>query len=103
MKIYFEDGKLDCKKFQRSICIDAGLGVSHCRCMFDYYSNVTIYTNSPLAFASKYVWDTYTKTPEIYLRNRSGKWKRIDCFTDRLLHKGMNLWKLYLAGEFDED
>ena len=101
MRVYFEDGKLDPNKYQDAIHVDAALGIWHCKSMLEYYSGAYIYTNSPIAFDNKYVWDKWDQVPDIHIRNVDGRFVRIDYLTHRDIHEGTNIWKLYLAGEFN--
>ena len=109
MKIYFEDGELrDYTQipFEPDLAIQANLGVSQNIDMLDWHavhkSDITVYTNSILAFSNKYAWNQELKLPEIYIRaGEHMVFTRIDKLTNRELKQGHNLAKMYIAGEFE--
>lgn len=110
MKIYFEDGRLygnwsgvpeECY-----MDIDAKMGYSFCENLLRQIHNskkkdVIIYTNAISALHNYYVWNKELNVPEIYLRNKEGKFERIDNFTARELREGHNIMKMYMSGEFE--
>ena len=104
MKVYFEDGLMyeapeECGDFK----LDAKYGVSYCLNMLqwtkDTYPDQSIYTNSHLALSSEYCWDDVNDVCNAYVR-RDGKWVNLQDTTSIKLDKGLNIPKLYLAGEF---
>lgn len=110
MKIYFEDGKLYSSWYgvpeECYMDIDAKMGYSLCYKLLEQINDkkrkdVIIYTNAIQALSNYYAWNDELKVPEIYLRNKEGKFERIDNFTERELREGHNIMKMYMAGEFE--
>ncbi len=116
MKIYFEDGHLlyddvISDEIETSVLIqaviDAAAGINQNISALDsvYTKNpdAVVYTNSIFALNSKYHWNKEQDIPEVYIRRENnGPFIRIDKLTTRVLKKGHNLAKLYVAGEFDQ-
>ena len=108
MKIYFEDGRLLTSghlPFVYHYAIDAKHGISSNLAQLDTLRecepNATVYTNSIIAFSNKYAWND--EAPEIYIRaGEHMMFTRIDKLTRRELHRGHNLAKMYVAGEFGQ-
>lgn len=114
MKIYFEDGELDCIEDLPNyeiiyIKVDAAKGFSHCKNILDKFKEneqifnfpIAVYTNSLLALNNDYAWDDKFDVPEIYIRrNNSGNFIRIDKLTKKALRKAHNIMKMYIAGAF---
>lgn len=112
MRIYFEDGSLIAKDVAEvpddSIYVDAYDGVAeNIACLnaakVSTDNKGTVYTNQILAFDNRYGWNDEDGHVNIYIRHpdtKFGKWQRIDKLTDRIIRRGNNVGKLYLAGEF---
>lgn len=108
MKIYFEDGYLDAKKFLSFHCdhiIDAKMGFTLTEEALwkikKYCPQNTVYTNQITALSNQWAWNEELHVPEIYLRkDKESDWVRIDKLTTRELREGYNLEKMYISGEF---
>lgn len=115
MKIYFEDGELNCIEdlpYYENIYIkvDAAKGFSHCKSLLDTFNKnedkfkypIVVYTNSLLALNNDYAWDDKYDVPEIYIRNKDKNedFIRIDKLTKKTLRKAHNIMKMYIAGAF---
>ena len=118
MKIYFYDGYIADDNLFKDLTnlipekvnyiIDAGYGPNANLSMLQRINqakpNVTILTNSILAFNTQYGWDNKKDHPDIYLYVESKKkFIRIDKLTDREIRYAHNIGTMYLAGEFNED
>ena len=72
---------------------------------FGYFSSgkaqkkIALVSPQPVVLACAPVWDY--RPDMIYIYRRGGL-HRLDKLTDRILREGNNLFKLYIAGEFDE-
>lgn len=101
MKIYFEDSCLRTPKLEEDFyyIVDAANGVSSNIAFLDELlerqKDCVVYTNSLIVFSSRYAWDA-----EIYIRNKNDEFTNITHMTSRYLKEGMNLARLYIAGEF---
>lgn len=113
MKIYFEDCSRvhfiplfkECRR--TTFIVDAKDGVSNnierLETLLQNNRDLTIHTNSLLAFSNRYAWNKNLGVPEIYIRvGKTREFVRIDKLTNRQLKWGHNLAKMYLAGEFKE-
>lgn len=110
MKIYFEDGKINLNDTmilppeKPDYVIDAGEGMSACiDTLYDLRKNhkdCVVYTNSIFAFSNLYAWNEKLHRPEIYIRDNNGSFTNICLLTNRELHEGLNLARLYAGGEF---
>lgn len=101
MKIYFEDSCLRTPKLEEDFyyIVDAASGVSSNIAFLDELlerqKDCVVYTNSLIVFSSRYAWDA-----EIYIRNKDGEFTNITSVTSRYSTEGLNLARLYIAGEF---
>ena len=116
MKIYFEDGELrkisDVEKeliredplISIDHIIEAKYGYHHNEKFLDairaQFPNDVVYTNQIAALNNRYAWNAELKVPEVYIRNRDGRFTRIDNLTNRELREGHNLMRMYIANEF---
>lgn len=106
MKIYFEDSCLRTPKLKESFyyIVDAASGVSSNIAFLDELlerqKDCVVYTNSLMAFSNRYAWNVEKEIPEIYIRNKNDEFTNITHMTSRYLKEGMNLARLYIAGEF---
>ena len=101
MKIYFEDSCLRTPKLEEDFyyIVDAASGVSSNIAFLDELlerqKDCVVYTNSLIVFSSRYAWNA-----EIYIRSKDGEFMNITHMTSRYLREGINLARLYIAGEF---
>ena len=101
MKIYFEDSCLRTPKLEEDFyyIVDAANGVSSNIALLDELlerqKDCVVYTNSLIVFSSRYAWNA-----EIYIRSKDGEFMNITHMTSRYLREGINLARLYIAGEF---
>lgn len=101
MKIYFEDSCLRTPKLEEDFyyIVDAANGVSSNIAFLDELlerqKDCVVYTNSLIVFSSRYAWNA-----EIYIRSKDGEFMNITHMTSRYLREGINLARLYIAGEF---
>ena len=104
MKVYFEDDVLyDIPEGCEDSVINSNGGVSYCLNELNwkkkYNPTCSIYTNFLLALSPEYCWDDINDFCDAYVRF-GGKWVNLQTLTNRKLNKGLNIPKLYLAGEF---
>lgn len=101
MKVYFEDSCLRTPKLEEDFyyIVDAASGVSSNIALLDELlerqKDCVVYTNSLIVFSSRYAWNA-----EIYIRSKDGEFMNITHMTSRYLREGINLARLYIAGEF---
>lgn len=101
MKVYFEDSCLRTPKLEEDFyyIVDAANGVSSNIAFLDELlerqKDCVVYTNSLIVFSSRYAWNA-----EIYIRSKDGEFMNITHMTSRYLREGINLARLYIAGEF---
>jgi hypothetical protein len=107
MKIYFEDGQLlpqSMLPFKYHYKVDAYIGYSDCenalRWIKENDNDSVVYTNQITALSSFYAWNAELKTHEIYMRNDSKEFVRIDELADRELRCAQNVMAMYRAGVF---
>ena len=107
MKIYFENGYLLPKSelpFERNYSINAGCGYSYCentlRYLNKYYPESVVYTNMVTALSNFYAWNDELGAPEIYMRNESGEFVRIDELAKGKIRRAQNVMAMYLSGVF---
>ena len=115
MKIFFENGKLTYTKFlelpvknkKYVAIVDAKEGFAENKKHIEYYLKEKkegggIYTNSLVALSNIYCWNEEDQTPDLYLRDAKGEWKRCQELTEKEIRYGHNLEHLYCNGVFDE-
>lgn len=101
MKVYFEDSCLRTPKLEEDFyyIVDAANGVSSNIAFLDELlerqKDCVVYTNSLIVFSSR-----YARNAEIYIRSKDGEFMNITHMTSRYLREGINLARLYIAGEF---
>lgn len=107
MKVYFEDGQLlpqSMLPFKYNYKIDAANGYSCCDVMLRRISENdpkgVIYTNMVTALSNFYAWDEELKAPEIYMRDDSSKFVRIDKLAQGKIRRAQNVMAMYRAGVF---
>lgn len=114
MTIYFEDGKLtkDNGIPAPGYCfIDATEGPSTCefRLRHEAWEELTldmasvVYTNYLGAMDGTYSWDKDKGYHDLYLRDKEGKWRLIQTFTEKELRMPHRIPHMYLAGTFEEE
>ena len=118
MIILFEDGPIShCNKLvfdnfgEKPFIVDAGMGVSEninaFYCIKEHEKtlpiNTLVFTNSLLGLNNEYAWNDELGVPMIYIKQKDGRYARIDTLTDKALRKAHNIMKMYLAGKFKED
>lgn len=70
--------------------------------MRHYLDNATILTNSLIALDHRYGWNEKEKHADIYFYIESKQdFVRCDRLTEREIHKGHNIMKMFLNGEFN--
>jgi hypothetical protein len=107
MKIYFENGellnhsKLPFKHYYR---VDAATGYTPCENALRWIKKddpeSIVYTNQITALSNFYAWNQELQTPEIYMRNDSGEFIRIDELAQRKIRCSQNVMAMYRAGIF---
>ena len=110
MKIYFEDGELRPVwseiPYKIDVGIDARFGYSFCEDMLLTFKHnnydAVVYTNMITALRNEYAWNEELKVSEIYIRNKDGKFTRINELTEKCLREGHNIMRMYIAGAFEE-
>lgn len=107
MKIYFENGRLLPKSqlpFQYDFFINAGNGYSACEhdlnAIRRHFPDSVVYTNMITALSNSYAWNSELKAPEIYMRDDSGEFTRIDKLAKGPIRYGQNVMSMYRAGVF---
>ena len=114
MTIYFEDGQLieKCGIPAPGYCfVDATNGPSYCESILrnekweedslDMAS--VVYTNYLGAMDGTYSWDDKKGYHDLYLRDKDGKWRLIQTFTEKELRMPHKIPHMYIAGTFRED
>ena len=108
MKVYFVDGHISRRIMKdiygKRVIVSPLHGITECKKDLEYYKehDYVIITNSALALDNRYVWNEELGVPELYLL-ADDKWTRIDELTNRELRQEHNLFKLYMAGEFNRE
>lgn len=107
MKIYFENGRLLPQfmlPFKYDYHVDAADGYSCCENTLRSIKRIcpesVVYTNMITALSNFYAWNEKLKTPEIYMRNDSGKFVRIDELAHGKIRCSQNVMAMYRAGVF---
>lgn len=107
MKVYFEDGQLlpqSMLPFKYNYKIDAANGYSCCevilRKIHENDPKSVIYTNTITALSNFYAWNEELKVPEIYMRDDSSKFIRIDKLAQGKIRRAQNVMAMYRAGVF---
>lgn len=107
MKVYFEDGQLLPQSklpFKYNYKIDAANGYSYCEIMLrEIRKNdpkSVIYTNMITALSNFYAWNEELKVPEIYMRDDSSKFIRIDKLAQGEIRRAQDVMAMYRAGVF---
>ena len=114
MTIYFEDGKLVENNDipAPGYCfIDATNGPSYCESTLRHELDdetflsmaSVVYTNYLGAMDGTYSWDADKSYHDIYLRDKDGKWRLIQTFTEKELRMPHIIPRMYLAGTFKEE
>ena len=114
MTIYFEDGKLveNCNISAPGYClINAAYGPRQCEYRlrrelddekFLGMASV-VYTNYLGAMDGTYSWDAEKGYHDLYLRDKEGKWRLIQTFTEKELRMPHKIPHMYIAGTFEEE
>lgn len=107
MKIYFENGQLlpwYLLPFKYDHRVDATNGYSFCENTLDNIRKSNpesvVYTNMITALSNFYAWNNELKTSEIYMRNDSNKFVRIDELAGGKIRCSQNVMAMYRAGMF---
>lgn len=107
MKIYFEDGQLlpqSMLPFKYNHKVDASNGYSDCenalRWIKENDPESVVYTNQITALSNFYAWNKALKVPEIYMRDDSKKFVRIDELAHGEIRCSQNVMAMYRAGVF---
>ena len=107
MKIYFEDGSLDnqTKRPNNTAIIDASAGYSKnidsIEVLITINSKLDVWTNSIAILNNDYCWNDELQIPELYLRDpNTNEFVRVDCLTDKEIHKCHNLMAMYINNAF---
>ena len=107
MKIYFENGRLLSQSelpFKYDCYVNAGDGYSFCENALHAINRIcpdsVVYTNMITALSNSYAWNNELKTPEIYMRNDSGVFTRIDELAKGPIRYAQNVMAMYRAGVF---
>lgn len=107
MQIYFENGPLLPKSklsFEYDYAVDAGGGYSYCENTLRFILRTdpgsVVYTNMITALSNFYAWNNALKTSEIYIRNDSDVFVRIDELSHGKIRCSQNVMAMYRAGMF---
>lgn len=107
MKIYFEDGQLlpqSMLQFKFDHQIDASEGYSYCEDALRWIDKNdpegTVYTNMVTALSNSYTWNNELGAPEIYMRDNSKKFVRIDELYGGRIRVSQNVMAMYRSGLF---
>ena len=107
MKIYFEDGRLLPQMvlpFEYDYKVDAVEGYSSCENFLRFILAVNpesvVYTNMITALSNFYAWNKELQAPEIYMRNDSNDFVRIDELAHGKIRCSQNVMAMYRAGMF---
>ena len=114
MTIYFEDGRLNENNgiTAPGYCfIDATNGPSTCEYRLRQEAGdetflgmaSVVYTNYLGAMDGTYSWDADKGYHDLYLRDKEGKWRLIQTFTEKELRMPHRISHMYIAGTFRED
>lgn len=114
MTIYFEDGRLMENNgiLAPGYCfIDAANGPRCCEGILRHELEdetrldmaSVIYTNYLGAMDGTYSWDVNKGYHDLYLRDKEGKWRLIQTFTEKELRMPHRIPHMYLAGTFTEE
>ena len=107
MKIYFEDGQLlpqSMLPFEFRHKVDASEGYSYCENALKWIRkndpNSVVYTNMVTALSNFYAWNDKLDTPEIYMRDNSKKFVRIDELYGGKIRRFQGVMNMYRSGVF---